>query len=276
MGKALKLFVSIDLEGCTGVVTEDQTEPGLPAYDDACRLMRADLDAVLEGCRAGGADEIVVCDAHDAGANLSVAGLPPFVRLVSSSPRPLGMMAGIDESFDAALLVGYHARAGTTGAVLDHTYTYKVFRVRVDDMTEAGELALTAAVAGCFGVPVVFVSGDEAAVAEAREALPGVTGVAVKTGHTRTTARLLPPEVSGALLRDGVERALAAAQRPAALAWDERSLRVVFTRGDFCDAASVCPGVERVDARTIRMESPSFLDTFASFQAALRLAAAVP
>ncbi len=271
----MKLFVSIDLEGCTGVVAEDQIESGRPAYEGARRLMQGDLDAVIEGCLAGGADEIVVCDGHDRGANLSPAQLPPTVRLVGGSPRPLGMMAGIDESFDAALLVGYHARAGTTAGVLDHTYAYKVFRVRVDDMIEAGELALNAAVAGCFGVPVVFVSGDEATVAEAREVLPAVTGVAVKVGRTRTSAQLLAPEATRILLRDGAQRALRAAQRPAALAWNERSLRVVFTRSDYCDAAAACPGVERVDARTIRIESPGFLDTFATFLAALRLAATV-
>ena len=274
-GHAPKLFISIDLEGCTGVVTEDQTEPGRPAWEGARRLMQADLEAVIGGCRAGGAGEIVVCDAHDGGANLSAADLPPAVRLVRGSPPPLGMMAGIDESFDAALFVGYHARAGTTGAVLDHTYTYRVFRVRVDDMTEAGEFALNAALAGCFGVPVVFVSGDEAAVAEARELLPDVAGVAVKTGSARTNAHLLSPERTRALLADGARRALAAVPRPAALAWDERSLRVVFTRSDFAEAAAVCPGVERVDARTIRLESPRFLDTFTTFTAALRLAAKV-
>jgi D-amino peptidase len=278
-GDAPKVFVSIDLEGCTGVVTEDQTEPGRPAWEGARRLMRADLDAVIDGCRAGGAGEIVVCDAHDRGANLSAADLPSGVRLVRGSPPPLGMMAGIDESFDAALFVGYHARAGTTGAVLDHTYTYRVFRVRVDDMTEAGEFAVNTALAGSFGVPVVFVSGDEAAVAEARELLPGVTGVAVKTGRTRTSARLLSPDHTRTLLRDGAQRALRAvslpAARPAALSWDERSLRVVFTRSDFADAAAVCPGVERVDARTIRLESPRFLSTFTTFVAALRLAAKV-
>jgi D-amino peptidase len=273
-GDAPKLFISIDLEGCTGVVTEDQTEPGRPAWDRARRLMRADLDALIEGCRAGGAGTIVVCDAHDRGTNLSAAGLPPGVRLVSGKPAPLDMMAGIDESFDAALFVGYHARAGTTGAVLDHTYTYRVFRVRVDDMTEAGEFALNAALAGCFGVPVVFVSGDEAAVAEARELLPGVTGVAVKAGRARTSARLLPPDQTRTLLRDGAERALRAAP-PAPVSWDERSLRVVFTRSDFAEAAAVCPGVERVDARTVRLESPRYLDTFAAFVAALRLAARV-
>jgi D-amino peptidase len=271
----VKLFVSIDLEGCTGVFAEDQIEPGRPAYEGARRLMRGDLDAVIEGCLAGGADEIVVCDAHDRGANLSSADLPSVARLVGGSPRPLGMMAGIDGSFGAALLVGYHARAGTTAAVLDHTYAYKVFRVRVDDMIEAGELALNAAVAGCFGVPVVFVSGDEATVAEAREVLPGVTGVAVKTGRARTSARLFAPETTRILLRDGAQRALRAAQRPAALAWDERSLRVVFTRSDYCDAAAACPGVERVDARSIRMENPGFLVTFTTFLAALRLAATV-
>lgn len=270
----MKLFVSIDLEGCTGVVAEEQIEPGRPAYEGARRLMRGDLDAVIEGCLAGGADEIVVCDAHDRGANLSYVGLAPAVRLVGGSPRPLGMMTGIDESFDAALLVGYHARAGTRAAVLDHTYAYKVFRARVDDMIEAGEFALNAAVAGCFGVPVVFVSGDEATVAEAHELLPGLAGVAVKSGLARTSARLLPPETTRLLLRDGAQQALRAA-RPAALVWDERSLRVVFTRSDYCDAAAACPGVERADARTIRMEQPRFLDTFTTFLAALRLAATV-
>ena len=84
----MKLFVSIDLEGCTGVVAEDQIEPGHPAYEGARRLMRGDLDAVIEGCLAGGADQIVVCDAHDRGANLSPADLPSAVRLVGGGPRP--------------------------------------------------------------------------------------------------------------------------------------------------------------------------------------------
>ena len=169
-------------------------------------------------------------------------------------------MTGIDESFDAALLVGYHARAGTTAAVLDHTYTYKVFRVRVDDMIEAGEFALNAAVAGCFGVPVVFVSGDEAAVAEARELLPGSRASPSRRAALGRAPGCYRPRRPGSLLRDGAQRALRAASRPAALAWDERSLRVVFTRSDYCDAAAACPGVERVDARTIRMEQPAVPD----------------
>ena len=114
------------------------------------------------------------------------------------------------------MFVGYHARAGTTGAVLDHTYTYRVFRVRVDDMIDAGEFALNTALAGCFAVPVVFVSGDEAAVAEARELLPGVTGVAVKTGRARTSARLLSCDHTRTLLRDGAQQALRALSPPAA------------------------------------------------------------
>ncbi len=143
-------------------------------------------------------------------------------------------------------------------AVLDHTYAYRVFRVRVDDMIEAGEFALNAAVAGCFGVPVVFVSGDEAAVAEARELLPGVTGVAVKTGPRQDgRPAAAARDDAGSCCATGLQRALRAAQRPAALTWDERSLRVVFTRSDYCDAAAACPGVERVDARTIRMEEPA-------------------
>jgi D-amino peptidase len=271
----VRVFISIDLEGCTGVVAEGQTEPGRPAYQRARALMRADLDAVLEGCLAGGADEIVVCDAHDRGANIPFTGLPPAVRLVSGSPEPMGMMAGIDDGFDAALFVGYHARAGTTGAVLDHTYTYKVFRVRVDDMIEAGEFAINAAVAGRFGVPAVFVSGDDKAVAEARETVPDIAGVVVKQGRGRTVARLLSPAATLPLLRDGAQGALRGAQRAAALNWNESSLRVVFTRSDYCDVAAACPGVTRVDARAVRIEHEDFLDTYTAFAAALRMAATV-
>ncbi len=273
----MKVFVSIDLEGVTGVCREQQIEPGRLAWQEARALMRGDLDAVLDGCRAGGATEMVVCDAHDRGANLAVAGLPIDVRLVSGSPEPLGMMAGIDESFGAALFVGYHARAGTRAAVLDHTFTYKVFRVRVDDMAEAGEFALNAALAGRFGVPAVFVSGDAATLDEARETVPGVEGAVVKEAKARRVARLFSPVVTRPLLAAAAERAVrgAAQQPPAPLDWNERSLRVVFMRTDFCDAAAICPGVERIDARSIRIEHEDYLDTYTAFGAALRLAATV-
>lgn len=268
----MKLFVSVDLEGCGGVVARDQTDPAGARNAEARLLMRADLEAALAGCLEVGATEIVVCDAHAAGANLALDGLPSRVSLVGGYYLPMGMMAGLDASFAAALFVGYHARAGTRAAVLDHTFTDAVFRIRVDDAVEAGELALNAAVAGALGVPVVFASGDDKLAAEAREAIPGVTVAVVKEGLARAAARLLPGDLVAERIARGVRDALRAAPPPAAHVWHDSAIRIVFRRSDFCDAAAACPGVERVDARSVRIERDDYLDAYRTMVACLELA----
>jgi len=272
----MRVFVSIDLEGCSGIFNDAQTIPTEPAHATARRLMRADLDAVLGGCRDAGVDAVVVCDAHDRGANLDRDRLPAWVTVTAGAPQPLGMMSGIDESFAAALLVGYHAMAGTRAAVLDHTFTRKVFRIRVDDALEVGEFGLNAALAGAFGAPVVFASGDDKLAAEAGELLPRVRTAVVKEGLARAGARLLPPVVSARRLREGVAEALLAGDRPAPLVWDERPLRVVFARSDHCDLAAACPGAVRVDARSVRIETGTYLEAYRRLVACLRLTAAAP
>lgn len=234
--------------------------------------MRADLEAVLEGCRAAGVERAVVRDIHARGADLEWRDLPAWVSLVAGASQPLGMMGGVDDGFDAALLVGYPAMAGTRAAVLDHTFTQKVFRVRVDDALEAGELGLNAAVAGAFGVPVVFASGDDKLALEAGEAISGVRSAIVKYGLARGGARLVAPEIVAERLREGVREALETGERPLPLAWDERPLRVVFTRSDYCDLAAACPGVERVDARSVRIDVPTYLQAYRCLVACLRLA----
>ena len=118
----MKLFIAIDLEGICGVVSEADADRDGPPAKRARAHMRADLDAVLDGCAAAGADRIVVCDAHDDGRNLDVADLPDHVTLNSGSPAPLSMVEGLAPDCDGALFVGYHARAGTLAAVLEHTW----------------------------------------------------------------------------------------------------------------------------------------------------------
>jgi len=269
----VRVFISIDLEGISGVYCEEQTERGDPAYARDVDLMRADLDAALAGCIAAGAEEVVVCDAHDYSANLSFRELPAGVTLVSGTPTPLGMMTGIDASFDGALFVGYHARAGTTAAVIDHTYTGRVFRVRLDEHLEVGETGINAGVAGAFGVPVVFVSGDDKVTREAAELVPGIETAAVKVGVARTAARLLAPDEAHRRIREGVERALSAEHKPEPLRFDGMPMRVVFVKTEYCDLASRCSALTRVDARTIDIEAPDYLTVFRTFLTALDLAA---
>jgi D-amino peptidase len=266
----VKLFIAIDLEGITGVVSERDTNREGPAAAAAREHMRADLDAVLEGCFAAGADEVVVCDAHDDGRNLDAADLPPRVVLVGGSPTPYSMLQGIGRGYDGALFVGYHARAGTAAAVLEHTWNYKVFAAALGDL-EVGEFGLGALLAGHFGVPAVYLSGDDKAAAEAQALVPGIVTTVVKTGITRLAARLFSPDHVRARLREDVERALRADDKPAPLAWNGELLRLTFTRVEFCDRADGCPGVRRLDGRTLQIPGADFEEVYRGFLACVRL-----
>jgi D-amino peptidase len=269
----VKVFVSVDLEGISGVFSEAQTAVGTAEYQVARRYMQADVEAAVEGALAAGATEVVISDGHEHGSNLAYDWMPAGVSLVSGSPAPLSMMHGVDGGFDAALLIGYHARAGTTGAILEHTYSYDIFRVRVDEYLEVGEVGINAALAGLFGVPVVFISGDDKVAEEARELLPGMECAVVKYGSYRTAARQLSPEEAHAAIQDGVLRALGSrAAWPAPLDFTGRPMRVTFTRTSACDAAMGCPTVERVDARTLDIPPGDYRQVFKAFLTCVNLA----
>jgi D-amino peptidase len=272
----VRVFMSVDIEGVTGVCHVKQADDlGSEPWREACRLMRGDVDAALAGCVAAGADDIVVTDAHYDGDNLGVDGLPRQVSLISGMQQGLSMMEGVGPDFDAALFVGYHAMAGTEGGVLAHTWDLQVARVTAMDgdgaRREIGEFGLNAAVAGAFGVPVVFVSGDDKIAVEARALLPGVEAAVVKQGLTRTAARLFDPETARAAIMDGVARALAE-PRPAPLDWRGTSLEVEFGTVQWCDKAAACPAARRLDGRRLLLEAPDYLDVYRAFIACATLA----
>jgi D-amino peptidase len=203
----LKIFISVDMEGITGVVNwEDVSRTGTD-YDYFRRIMTLETNAAVEGALAAGATEIVVRDSHGSARNILPELLNPRARLLRDwSGGPLVMMEGIDETFDAVVFIGYHAKAGTPDAPLDHTSSGNVTDVSVNGVSlpEAGYNAL---IAGHYGVPVVFVAGDRA-ICNQVEALFGmVETVAVKEG-SGSAALSLHPEVARARIRAGVERAL--------------------------------------------------------------------
>lgn len=267
----MKVFISADLEGISGVFAEEQTTSGTAQYLGAQEALRADVEAVIEGCLEAGASDIVVVDGHGGGANLAFDGLPASVTLISGSPAPLSMMEGVTADCSAAMLIGYHARAGTQGAVLEHTYTYDVLRVSVGD-NEVGEVALNAAVAGAFGVPVVLVSGDDKVASEAADVIPGVKCAVVKDGLLRTSARLLAPEIARAKLREAAREALSLPSKPQPLQFGDAPLRVTFVRTGICDHACRCPGVCRLDACTIEVPGSGYMEKFGALLACLALA----
>jgi D-amino peptidase len=172
----LKVFISADMEGVAGVVTDQQLGPTGFEYAKFREIMTGEVLAAIEGARAAGATEILVADSHGNGQNLLIDLLPADVQLVRSWPRPLGMMQGIDETFDAAVFIGYHASTGNPAGVRAHSFssaTLADVRVNGESVSEG---AFNAAIAGHFGVPVVAVSGDDVAVEEIRTVVPGIEG----------------------------------------------------------------------------------------------------
>lgn len=269
----MKLFIAIDLEGICGVATEADTAREGAAAVRARAHMRADLEAVLEGCAAAGAIEVVVCDAHDDGRNLDPAGLSGRVTLIGGSPAPLSMLQGLAPGFDGALFVGYHAKAGTEGAVLEHTWSYKVFSVRVGEL-DVGEFGLAALLAGEMGVPALYVSGDDKVASEAHALVPAITTTVVKTGVRREVAALCVPDEARARLTKDVREALTAKPVPAPLTWSGEPLQLTFTRVTFCDLAEACPGARRLDGRTLEIAGGTFAEVYRTFLACLALSEA--
>jgi len=135
----LKVFISVDMEGIAGVVNGDQTSSSGKDYGLARRWMTGEVNAAIRGALQAGANEIVVNDSHGSMRNVIISEMNPEAYLTTGSPKPLSMMQGIDETYDAIFFIGYHARAGSKDGVLDHTYSSgSVYSIKVNDM-ELGE-----------------------------------------------------------------------------------------------------------------------------------------
>src|SRR6266567_2960328 len=175
-----KIFISVDMEGIAGVVQPAQLGPDGFEYQRAREWMTGEVNAAIAGIRESGPAEVVVCDSHGNGQSVLIDKLPDDVRIVRGFPRPLEMMQGIDESFAAAVFIGYHASEWTANAVRGHTISSaRLLGIRLNG-AEVSEGIFNAALAGHFGVPVAFVSGDRLAVAQMQKVIPTIEGAVVK------------------------------------------------------------------------------------------------
>jgi len=272
----VKVYVSVDMEGIWGIVHGDQTSPQAGGYASARKWMAQDVNAAVAGLFAAGATEVVINDSHGGMRNILPDDLDPRASLITGSPKPLSMMEGIDATYDACLLIGYHARAGTMPAVLDHTISGAVvFAVRVNGL-ELPELGLNAAIAGAFGVPVVMLSGDGTTCRQAVEVLgPGLKTAAVKEAVGRTAARLLPrPEALAAIQNAARDGLLGRSQaKPYRLA-PPFTFELEFHRSSQAELAPLVPGVKRPSARIVSFTSQDYLEGFKLLRALINLAPA--
>jgi D-amino peptidase len=250
--KKLKVLISADMEGIGGVSTwEVQAEPGKAReYEKFRRLMTLEVNAAIDGAAQAGATDFVVADSHSGGQNIDIELLDKRARLIRAGPRPLDMMQGIDSSFGAVVFVGYHAREGATEAVLAHTFTgTMVVKLNGVEVPEAG---FNAAIAGDFGVPVVFVSGDQTICQETRELLGPIETAAVKHAIGFHSAEMLPPEESQRLIREGVKRGVERRSeiKPYRISHPVK-LEIRFNDILVAELVSYLPGVERPSGNTI-------------------------
>ncbi len=271
----MRVYISVDMEGVAGVVHEDQTDPTDPRhageYNRFRRLMTAEANAAIEGALAAGAEAVLVNDSHWLMRNLLAEELHPSAELLSGSPKLRSMMEGVELGFDAVLCVGYHARAGTPHAVIDHTYTSRVHEARLNGRP-VGELALNAALAGVHGAPVAMVSGDQAVAAEARELLgPAVETVIVKHAVGRFAARSLAPAEACRRIRAGAEAALRRRHVPLTLETPIR-LEVEFALTQMADMAELVPGSTRTGGRTVEFVHEDYREVFRAWRALYNLA----
>jgi D-amino peptidase len=207
--RKLKVHISVDMEGVAGAVTGEQLGPTGFEYGRFREFMTKEALAAVEAARAAGATEILVADSHGNGQNLLIDQFPPDVRVIRSWPRRLGMMAGVDDGVDAAIFIGYHAGTNNMKGVRAHTFSSaNLTRVALNgaDVTEG---SWNAAIAGHFGVPVIMMSGDDAAIAEVRKAVGNIEVPETKRSLGFHSASTITPQASYALIGERVKAALA-------------------------------------------------------------------
>lgn len=266
----MKVFLSTDMEGTAGVVDWEQCIGDGPAAVAGRQLLLAEVNAAIEGALAAGATEIVVNDSHSTMRNLPAAELAGQASYISGSHKPLYMMQGLDESFDACMFLSYHGSVGAP-AGLSHTYSPRVVVEARLDGTVTGEAGINALVAAHYGVPVVLVTGDRCACEEAAALIPGIAQAVVKEHVSRAAAHNLHPDRARALIRGQAQTAVAAAATAKPPPIDRGVLEVFVRTTDIAEAASWVRGVERTGPRQLRIEGPDRLATYRAFCAAILL-----
>jgi D-amino peptidase len=259
----MKVFISCDMEGISGVTGPDDIELGKDSYQRFREIMTGDVNAAIDGALLGGASEILVNDSHGKMRNILIEKLNPKAQLISGNTKPLFMMQGIDSSFDLAMFVGYHARAGTAAAVMNHTFQGIILQDVWINGTLVGETGINAGIAGCFGVPIGAVTGDDKIAEEATALLGNIETAVVKEGIDRYVAKCLPLVVSRDLIKNTARRAIERRKEFTPLKYPAPvQFKVRFTSTAEAELACALPMVTREDPRTVTVTADRYLEAF--------------
>lgn len=271
----MKVYISVDMEGIAGVVHSDHTGRGAMDYELARQYMTNEANAAIAGALDAGATEIVVNDSHGTMRNIYPHLLKKEAKLISGTPKRLSMMEGISSAFDAAVLIGYHTKASHQG-VLNHTYNGRVIQSIQVNGEHMGEFGINTLLAGEYNVPVVFVSGCDLTVAEAKEHVPAIGSNETKRSINRVAAESFHPDVSCERIRSGVKEALykRADITPYRLD-DSYTFELCFVNTLCADAAGTLPIVEQTSPVCVRFTDESIVDGFRTMRSLIMMAGSV-
>lgn len=258
---AKKVYISVDMEGISGVNSDNQTSAAGAEYGRARKLMVEDANAAIRGAFEGGATDVLVNDSHGSQRNLLPEDLDPRARLISHSFKRHGMMEGLDSTFDAVLFVGYHAKAGSPRGVFAHTGSGVVADLQVNGLS-VGEGGMNAILARWYGVPVVLVTGDDIAIEQQKATAPDVRGVVVKRAINTRAVELLPLAEARRNIQQAARDAVAGARkgRPERLA--QYTVRMTFPNPNIPEVATAFREVKLVTPTTVEFSRESMPDAY--------------
>ncbi|MCX5660766.1 MAG: M55 family metallopeptidase [Planctomycetota bacterium] len=262
------IWICTDMEGLAGIDHWDQCydpDDRSPKYRYGLEQLNADVNAAVAGCFDAGATEVRVLDGHGRNQNkgLLVEKLDPRAKKMwAASFNPL-RWEGLDESVAAVAMIGQHAMAGTLNGFLDHTQNPKSICRYTFDGVEHGEMSQFALYAGGYGVPLMYVSGDDALCAEAARLFPHVVSTPTKTGTGWATCKLRPPEQVRADIRRDIAKALGRIDRSKAFKLPmPLEVAVEWSYSGLADGATNVPGVRRPHPRTLSWQIATPLDIY--------------
>lgn len=256
----MKVYISVDIEGITGVTSWNETELGHGEHTWAKEQMTKETIAACEGAIEAGAREIIVKDAHDSARNLDISKLPKGVQVIRGwTSSPESMMAGIDESYDATIFVGYHSAAGADGNPLAHTMNVtKATYMKINGRL-ASEFWLNSLISAYYKVPVVFLSGDKMLCEDSKALVPNMETVAVKTGIGDATFNM-HPDLACEKIKEGVVRGLKNKELCQVDIPENLTLEIGFRKHQDAKRAGYYPGAEQVNAHVVRYKAKDVQD----------------
>ena len=255
----MKVYISADMEGVTGVSHWEEVDHNKSAYIQFQKQMSLEVAAACEGAIAAGAKEILVKDAHYSGRNILPSNLPKKAKIIRGwSGHPYSMLQEINSSFDALMLIGYHARAGSGGNPLAHTMSSaKIERIILNDV-QASELLLHGTIASKYHIPLAFVSGDSVICKEVKNISPNTVTHATMHGAGDSSISL-QPELSIDIIRRKSEESLNGELKKCIWAYPSR-FKLIIRYMKHVDAyyASQYPGAVMLTPKSVCYEDRDY------------------